>query len=270
MKECVSVCIPVYNGSATIVDTLDSVLQQTYKNIEIIIVDNCSTDNTVELVRGISDERIKLFCNAENIGMAGNWNKCLEYVTGEYIQFVCADDLLMPECIEKKVECIKSNPEAVMVFGASSIINERDEVLMSRCEYKRDMILDGNKLAKKSFYLKNIYGEPTNVLFKSSLVKEVGVFALNMCYATDWEYWLRLSCYGKVGFVSQDLVKYRISTSNETSKIKVKKFLDDDKIMVQNLIESDCMPINVFDKIIHRIMYIIRMYARIMYMKLKN
>ena len=73
----VSVCVPVYNGANTIEETIKSIIDQTYKNIEIIVVDNCSTDNTVSILRAIDDERLKIYVNDSNLGMEGNWNPWL-------------------------------------------------------------------------------------------------------------------------------------------------------------------------------------------------
>lgn len=269
-NELVSICIPVYNGSKTIKGTLDTIINQTYSNIEIIVVDNCSTDNTFTIVKNITCDKIKLYQNERNLGMAGNWNRCLEYVNGKYVHFVCADDLLKPDCIEEKIKIAEQDSEISMVFSASVIISENDEIIMSRHEYKKNCVLDGLKLAKKSYYLKNLYGEPSNVLFRADAIKKIGGFATNTCYATDWDMWLRISCLGKVGYVDKELMQYRISLSNETSKISYKKFLLDDKIMMQNLKEYDCMKLGWTDNCIHRVMYIMRMFARKIFMQIKS
>ena len=94
-----SVCIPVYNGEAYIGETIGRVLKQTYQDFELIVVDNASTDSTVRIVEAIQDKRIHLFVNERNVGMAGNWNRCLEKVDTEYIQILCADDIIGENCL---------------------------------------------------------------------------------------------------------------------------------------------------------------------------
>lgn len=267
-RHLVSVCIPVYNGMHTIKDTLDCVINQSYKNIEIIIVDNCSEDDTVNIVRSFEDERIKLYINDSNIGMAGNWNRCLEYASGEYIQLVCADDIILPECIERKAKMLDAHDDMYLVFGASAIIDASGKVSMTRHEYKEDCVVDGKKLAKHSYHMKNLYGEPTNVMFRASALEKVGRFVLDSYYATDWDMWLRLSSLGCVGYIDEELMQYRVTSSNQTSKIKFSRFLQDDKIMMQNMERYRCIDIDVTDRVIHRIMYIIRLIVRTMYMKL--
>ena len=93
MEPLVSVCIPAYNNAEYIKDTIDSILNQTYQNIELVIVDDNSKDNTYELIQEIGDERIKLYHNDKNLGMSGNWNRCLSLCTGKYAKLVCADDI---------------------------------------------------------------------------------------------------------------------------------------------------------------------------------
>lgn len=84
MDEKISICIPVYNGAKTILETLKSVTSQTYKDFEIIVVDNASTDNTVELVNSVRDNRIKLYVNEKNIGGGGNLEECKKRASGDY------------------------------------------------------------------------------------------------------------------------------------------------------------------------------------------
>src|SRR5687768_8593791 len=100
----VSVLIPTYNYAHVLDETIQCVLNQTFTDFELIIVDDNSNDNTDEVVKKyLVDERVKYFRNEKNLRTMGNWNKCLEYATGEYIKYLCADDLLHPEILERYV-----------------------------------------------------------------------------------------------------------------------------------------------------------------------
>lgn len=268
LENLVTVCIPVYNGAKTIEETVKSVIAQTYKNIEILIIDNCSVDNTVQLVKQIDDKRIVFYQNETNIGMAGNWNECLKKARGEFVHFLCADDIITPDCIEKKVRMITSDENICMVTGATDIINENGKVIMKRSHSKKDMITDGTALAKKSLHSGNLYGEPSNVMFRRSLTEKAGLFADNLSYTTDWEYWVRLSVFGKVGFLSEALTKYRVSCSNVTSQMNIKKILEDDDRMMENLLKYEHISIDKKDIILHKAVITLRDYARVIYMKL--
>ena len=93
-KDKVSICIPTYNGAQFIRKTLESVLNQSYQNIEVIVNDDCSTDNTMDIVRSMNDSRIKIYANEENLGLVRNWNMTVSYATGEFVKLMCQDDLL--------------------------------------------------------------------------------------------------------------------------------------------------------------------------------
>jgi len=101
MKEKVSVCIPARNGADTILETIQSVLGQTWKDFELVIVDNASTDNTVEVVRSVKDKRIKLYRNKRNLGCGGNLEECKKRATGGILFYVSADDIVNTNALEK-------------------------------------------------------------------------------------------------------------------------------------------------------------------------
>ena len=270
MNSLVSICIPVYNSENTIKVTLESVLEQTYSNIEIIVIDNCSTDNTWQIINSFTDSRIKKFKNDTNIGMVRNWNKCLEYATGVYVHFLCGDDVLTPDSIEKKVNLADADDGISLVFSATEIINEADEVVLTRRQFKKDCVLNGAKLARKSFKSKNLYGEPSNVLFRRQFLAETGLFNVNLIYSIDWEMWLRLSVVGKVGYVCEPLMKYRISKTNGTSGLTAKRILEDDILFIESLKTEGILKLDVFSILYHRFIILLRLYARKIFMKMRS
>ena len=111
MEPLVSVCIPAYNNAAYIKETIDSILKQTWKNLELVICDDKSKDNTIEVIESIKDDRIRLCKNEKNLGMSGNWNKCLHECKGEFIKLICADDMLREDAIEKEEAKWKAESE---------------------------------------------------------------------------------------------------------------------------------------------------------------
>ncbi len=125
----VSVCIPAYNNASTIMDTVESVLASDYKNLEVIIVDDASRDETFEVISRIEDPRVMVYKNEHNLGMAGNWNRCLSYCKGEYIRLLCADDLIDADLIQREVEIFGTHPGVLMVSTDTAFINEKKEVV---------------------------------------------------------------------------------------------------------------------------------------------
>ncbi len=127
MKLCdcplVSVRVPTYNSSKTVVETLDSIFNQTYQNIELIVSDDCSTDNTVEICRDWMDAhkdrfvRTELLTVEKNTGVSANVNRADAACQGEWIKGIAGDDLLLPNCIETYVDYVREHLEAVIVFA---------------------------------------------------------------------------------------------------------------------------------------------------------
>ena len=264
----VSVLIPVYNGEKVIAEAIKSCINQTYKNIEVIVVDNHSDDDTKEEINRFNDERIAYYRNDANLGMVGNWNRCLSLANGEYIQFVCADDILDERSIEKKMSLAAKSDEICMVFSDTAIIDANGKKIMSRKSFRKSGVFDGKRLARHSYLLRNVYGEPSNVMFKKKTIGKIGDFSGKMRYAVDWDMWLRISAVGRVGYVAEELSFYRVDSSNTTSKMKLDAILRDDKIMVENVKNNDNLHISLFEHVAHRIVVIIRFFARKLFMAL--
>lgn len=125
-EPLVSMLIPVYNRETLIGETIESAVNQTYEHIEIIVVDNNSTDRTWETLKNYSqeDKRIKIYRNEENIGPVRNWKRCLDYAQSEYAKFLWSDDLVAPEFIEKTLPYLIDNPDVGFVFTGAEIFDE--------------------------------------------------------------------------------------------------------------------------------------------------
>ncbi len=128
-EPLVSVGIPVYNGADFIAETLESVIAQTHRNLEVIVCDNCSTDATHEIVREFAarDSRITLLVNEQNLGAAGNFNRALHEATGPYFTWLSADDYWAPTYVEKAVAILESRAEVVAVYSHATQINTASE-----------------------------------------------------------------------------------------------------------------------------------------------
>lgn len=132
-EPLVSVPVITYNSSEYIIEGLESIKAQTYKNIELIISDDCSTDNTVELCREWLAKnkdrfvRTSLVTSEKNTGTAGNCNRAISYCHGEWIKMLAGDDLLLPDCIEKNIEYITKMPDAEVVFSNVQVFKIKNE-----------------------------------------------------------------------------------------------------------------------------------------------
>ena len=139
----ISVIMPVYNGEKYLNQAIDSILNQTYSDFEFIIINDCSTDSTEEIVQSYSDDRIVYLKNEKNSGVAATLNRGLEAARGEYIARMDADDISHPERIEKQVRYMDNNPD-VGVCGANAIVFEsgEDKYKLVYSEFDEDIRID--------------------------------------------------------------------------------------------------------------------------------
>ena len=132
MAPLVSIGLPVYNGDDFIRKCLDSLLVQSYSNLEIIICDNASTDTTEDICRAYADRdaRIKYYRNEKNLGAAPNYNKCFEVSTGQYFKWIAHDDWLSENYIEDCVDILETHDEFVMAFGMPQEMLDDDTIFL--------------------------------------------------------------------------------------------------------------------------------------------
>jgi glycosyltransferase involved in cell wall biosynthesis len=135
----VSIGVPVYNGQKYVRFTLESLLAQTFADIEIIVTDNCSTDNTPKIVDEYAsrDPRVKYFRNPSNIGPALNYNRSVELASGQYFKWNPADDVCAPQFIEKCVQVLDSDASAVLAYPRTTVIDSDGKVCY-QYEYETD------------------------------------------------------------------------------------------------------------------------------------
>ena len=131
MEPLVSVVIPVYNASKYLAKTLDSALSQTYKNLEIILINDCSTDNSLEIMRDYekADFRIRVLDSEKNQGVAAVRNRGIQAATGEYIALLDSDDVWVEDKIERQLKLLKEN-NAQIAYSSYSFIDENDQPIM--------------------------------------------------------------------------------------------------------------------------------------------
>jgi alpha-1,3-rhamnosyl/mannosyltransferase len=205
----ISVCIPTYNREHLLKETLDSVFAQTYKDFEIVVVDDGSTDSTEEMLRK-NGYNVRYFWQA-NQGDAAARNKLIELAEGKYISFLDSDDLLYPDALEQMTSAMPNGAEDIVVYGPYIAIDEKGDIL-----HRRKKKLYSGKITKRLF--EDILIHSCGSLFPKKILVEAGGFntALNVC--SDYDLWLRLSLkYDFIGL--HKLVFKRRRHSGNISKI---------------------------------------------------
>lgn len=205
----VSICIPTFNYRRYLSDALTSSLNQTFRDIEVLVVDNCSDDGSMELIEEFArrDPRVVPHRNERNIGMAGNFNRCLELARGRYIKFLCADDVLEPGCVEALVSSMEARADVRLAACTRHYFGEAGRTGKKIGYSSRNATLAGAQVLRDCFYKGNLIGEPTAVMFRRA--DAAAGFDGSYLQIFDMEYWLRLLEEGWFSFVSEPLCGIR-------------------------------------------------------------
>lgn len=207
----VSICIPTYNYGRYIGEAIESVLSQDFDDYELIIIDDCSDDDTENVVNSYLQHNysIRYFKNEVNVGMVHNWNLCLKTARGKYVKFLFADDKLVGNhSIRLMYDCMEAYKEAVMVCSARIVIDDHSNPTGIWSCLKEDALINGKDMIRQClFEQRNIIGEPTAVMFR----KEMGERGFVPVYKqlVDLEMWLHLLCHGELLYLAEPLVAFR-------------------------------------------------------------
>ncbi|MDU8885471.1 glycosyltransferase [Yeosuana sp. MJ-SS3] len=231
----VSICIPTFNGAEFIAEALESAIVQTYTNLEIVVSDDDSDDNTLEIIesyKNLTDIPIHVFHHVPN-GIGANWNNCVHYASGDYIKFLFQDDLMTPDCIDKMMQLALVDKKVGLVYCTRDFLisgNPDDfKIWLNKCSVLhkswcnleiKDGIISGKRYLKDAFFMRspsNKIGEPTAVLLKKACFDKVGYFNNDLKQSLDIEFWYRLMPYYSIGFVDENLVTFRLHSNQATA-----------------------------------------------------
>lgn len=216
----ISVIIPVYNGEKTIQETINSVLDQTFIDFELIIINDGSSDRTVEIIQEIIQEiinqnldpRIKLY-NYPNKGLSASRNRGIQRSQGDYLSFLDADDLWTKDKLAAQYQALQNKPTAAVAYSGTRRINEYSEILYDIPLAKiRGNIYD-------YLLLRDIVGSGSNPLIQRQALLAIGGFDESLRAAEDWDMWIKLSAKYEFIDVPEHQVLYRRSPQSMSSQI---------------------------------------------------
>lgn len=203
----ISVIIPVWNGEKTIQDTINSVLNQTISDIEVIVINDGSQDSTLDIVSKILDPRLKVF-SYDHANANVSRNRGLSHASGEYISFIDADDLWTPDKLEAQLKALQANPEAGVAYSWTDYIDESGQFLRQGSH----VTVNGDVYAK--LLLVNFLENGSNPLIRKQAFTKVGIFDESLPAAQDWDMWLRLAAQYHFIAVPSPQVLYRVSVNS--------------------------------------------------------
>lgn len=200
-KPKVSVLMPAYNAQDYIGEAIESILNQSFADFEFIIVDDCSTDKTWQIIKDYSkkDKRIKPFKNKKNSGVTLTLNNGLKKCSGEYIARMDSDDISMSQRLEKQISYMEKNN--IDVLGANIIFIDENGKSFGKRKYSKNI--------KKTIKLESPLAHPT-VVFRKKLIDKFGGYEPEFNSAEDYDLWLRLWLKGaRISILNMFLLKYR-------------------------------------------------------------
>lgn len=220
----VSVIIPSYNHEKFIRECVDSVLSQTYLNLELIIIDDGSKDSTCEILKEYNDSRVQIIFQ-ENAGAHNAINRGLSIAKGEYISILNSDDIYMKNRLEVLVDYLIKNPDISFVSTYIEVIDSKSKKLGIKESWKnmepweiehKDKSFVATSDPIKNLIMTNYISTTSNMIFSRKLYESIGGMR-NLRFAHDWDFALRAAEYGKCIVIEKPLIKYRIHSTNTIS-----------------------------------------------------
>ncbi len=210
----ISVIIPAYNAEKTILATLESVQKQTFSDLELIVIDDGSTDRTVDLANTLQDSRLKVF-SYQNGGVSVARNRGIQHASGDFISFIDADDLWLSDKLQLQLEALQKNPEAGVAYSWTTFVDEKGTVL-----YTQEPVFHKGDVYPQ-LLVENFILNGSNVLIRRQFVEAVGDFHAPLKYAEDWEFYIRLAALCSFVLVPKHQIIYSRSSQSATSKVDV-------------------------------------------------
>ncbi len=253
-KPLVSICVPVFNGEKYLIEALQSAVEQDYVNIEVIISDDQSSDNSMQIIQDFIPKfkcNVKVLCHQRS-GLANNLNFLLENASGKYIKYLFQDDLLYPSCISRMVDFAESKKNIGLVFSSRDIICSEAELFKRASEISNlhfHLKINSGILTREEFFgnpslgnIVNPIGEPTNVLLLKSAAISAGGFNAQFSQLVDIEFWFRIILSSDLGFIDEKLCAFRVHANQETLKCSRDKAESEDRIFYKELLKSKIRP----------------------------
>lgn len=210
----VSVIVPTYNAEKTILETIQSIQNQTFSDVEIVVINDGSRDRTVEILAAIDDPRLKVF-SYENGGLPVARNRGIDRATGHFLSFIDADDLWTPDKLERQLAALAQHPEAGAAYSWTAYIDAESKFLY----HGKSVPFEGNIYPQ--LLLECFIANGSNILVRRECIEAVGQFDPTLKSTEDWDFYLRLAAKYPFALVPQYQILYRRSSGSMTAKVDV-------------------------------------------------
>jgi glycosyltransferase involved in cell wall biosynthesis len=221
-KTLVSICITNYNYGNYVEAAIKSAAEQTYDNIEIIVLDDASTDNSIDILAKLKDKyNFRLIQNKKNIGMLKNFSQAGQEASGDYLTFLDADDVMTPDFAADCLNVFKKH-DVGLVAAEISAIDENGQVSLVKPFFKNSAVIKGQSLAKILLMTNCFF--TSQFMVKKSAYQAIDGFNLGVTHFSDRDFCFRLALKYDIGYLQEPRILYRQHSSNSTSAA-IKNFM---------------------------------------------
>lgn len=211
----VSVIMPSYNKEKYIGKAMESIIRQTYSDWELIIIDDCSSDNSVKVIHSFQDKRIRFYENTCNIGIAENRNRGIELANGKYIALLDADDISLPRRLEKEVDYLEQHPEIDVVFGGFNEIDDQDMVRETYFSPLRNP-----KYIRANLMIMDVIPN-SSCMYRKSFINQYKIrYRDGYLGMDDYLFWIECSLHGNISGIPDLFLYWRNTSDNGTNRYK--------------------------------------------------
>lgn len=241
MSALVGIYIPAYNADQFIDKAIASVLNQSFRDFELLIVDDASTDNTAEVASSyLENPKVTYFRNEHNLGMSSNWNRGISLLKNKYIAKLDADDFHHPEFLSETISVLENNPGVGMVFSGLNWVTGRGANVTPMLPYTSSWTADG-KIFRANLFRKFVCYGPT-ICVRAECYAKLGAFIDQMRIHTDWEMWTRIASNYEVGYVNKILASAIRHEGNITSASRTGTHIPHDFELWLELLDDGKLP----------------------------
>lgn len=251
----VSVCIPAYQAEQYLQGVVDSVLAQEYPDLELVVVDNNSTDGTAAILEAVKDDRLRVIRNSATLPALDNWNFTVRQARGDFVKLICVDDTLRPDCIGAQAAVLESMPEVALVSVKTDFIDDDDELIVpSRGLGGIEGRVPADRVVQRIVQCgANPIGAPLAVMFRRADFERVGGFTAEFPFLADMHLWVRLLRTGDFYGVPGTHASFRVRRGSLSGLTSARAQLAQSIEFDRQLVDDPRWSVSVADRVRGRV-----------------